>query len=98
MSTLAFAEDTFPHAIMQSLQAGAVEVVETYAKAIDKLAFKSCCRINSVPSRLDHMKKAMMPLLLILAAIIVLAGVAYYGETKGWDHLFGSDGHEGHGH
>jgi hypothetical protein len=45
------------------------------------------------------MKKAIKPLLLILAGIIVLAALAYFGERKGWDSFFPEDDHhQGHHH
>ncbi|MCG3150370.1 MAG: hypothetical protein PCFJNLEI_03853 [Verrucomicrobiae bacterium] len=45
------------------------------------------------------MKKALLPLLLIVAGMVLLAGVAYWGESRGWDHFFcGDEGHDHHGH
>jgi hypothetical protein len=44
------------------------------------------------------MKKAFLPLLLILAAMVLLAGIAYWGESRGWEHFFSGDDHHGHGH
>lgn len=44
------------------------------------------------------MKKAFLPLLLILAAMVLLAGIAYWGESRGWEHFFCTDDHHGHGH
>lgn len=42
------------------------------------------------------MKKALLPLLLILGGIILLAGLAYLGERKGWDNFFPPDEHHHH--
>jgi len=44
------------------------------------------------------MKKALLPLLLILAGMILLGGVAYWGESRGWDHFFHIGDHHGHSH
>ncbi|MEI6084264.1 MAG: hypothetical protein WCS70_08180 [Verrucomicrobiota bacterium] len=44
------------------------------------------------------MKKAVLPLVLILAGMVLLAGIAYWGESRGWDNFFPPDEHHGHHH
>ena len=39
------------------------------------------------------LKKALLPILLILALVAVLAALAYLGEHKGWESFFKPEGH-----